>query len=158
MSSSAVPAGIPAPVRRSRNCRPGATLKVTGSPSSAESSSSASGHDRATGPDRAEYLRREGASVVLVTGCELTLFKPMVATEYGCCPYIGAADKGGLGWDIADYDDGVPRLRGEYQRDESEQVVHAGTEPDLRRGGSRPDVLVHVRGLPPADQHGSPPG
>jgi hypothetical protein len=49
--------------------------------------------------------------------------KPVVATEYGCCPYAGAADKGGLGWDIADYDDGgVPKLRGEYQRDESEQV------------------------------------
>jgi hypothetical protein len=48
--------------------------------------------------------------------------KPVVATEYGCCAYTGAADKGGLGWDIADYDDGVPRLRGEYQRDESEQV------------------------------------
>lgn len=49
--------------------------------------------------------------------------KPVVATEYGCCPYAGAADRGGLGWDIADYDDGgVPRLRGEYQRDESEQV------------------------------------
>jgi hypothetical protein len=65
--------------------------------------------------DRAEYLRREGARVVLVTGCELTLFnpyrdtsnarsfradlrkqfrqgKPVVATEYGCCPYVGAAD------------------------------------------------------------------
>jgi len=49
--------------------------------------------------------------------------KPVVATEYGCCPYAGAADKGGLGWDIADYDDnGVPTLRGEFQRDESEQV------------------------------------
>lgn len=48
--------------------------------------------------------------------------KPVVAIEYGCCPYVGAADKGGLGWDIADYDGGVPRLRGEYQRDESEQV------------------------------------
>src|SRR5690242_5715633 len=49
--------------------------------------------------------------------------KPVVATKYGCCPYAGAADKGGLGWDIADYDDdGVPTLRGEFQRDESEQV------------------------------------
>jgi hypothetical protein len=26
--------------------------------------------------DRTEYMRREGASVVLVTGCELTLFNP----------------------------------------------------------------------------------
>jgi hypothetical protein len=158
--------------------------------------------------DRAEYPRREGARVVLVTGCELTLFnpgflpgansydriarlrkpspwlyassaqlpkrlnallaetadsvrgrfggpltyaagtsepddwarfdivsvdayrdasnarsfgadlrqqfrhgKPVVATEYGCCPSVGAADKGGLGWDIANYDDGVPKLK-----------------------------------------------
>jgi len=49
--------------------------------------------------------------------------KPVVATEYGCCPYVGAADKGGLGWDIADYDArGVPKLNGHYERDESEQV------------------------------------
>lgn len=49
--------------------------------------------------------------------------KPVVATEYGCCPYVGAADRGGLGWDIADYDaGGVPKLKGQYQRDESEQV------------------------------------
>jgi len=49
--------------------------------------------------------------------------KPVAATEYGCCPYAGAADKGGLGWDIVDYDeDGGGTLRGEYQRDESEQV------------------------------------
>ena len=50
--------------------------------------------------------------------------KPVAATEYGCCPYAGAADKGGLGWDIVDYDEdgGGRTLRGEYQRDESEQV------------------------------------
>jgi hypothetical protein len=70
--------------------------------------------------------------------------KPVAATEYGCCPYVGAADKGGLGWDIVDYGDeavlagqdgqadqdgdtagvggGGRTLRGEYQRDESEQV------------------------------------
>lgn len=49
--------------------------------------------------------------------------KPVVATEFGCCPYAGAADKGGMGWAIADYGDGgVPTLRGEYRRDESEQV------------------------------------
>jgi len=49
--------------------------------------------------------------------------KPVAATEYGCCPYTGAADKGGLGWDIVDHDeDGGRTIRGEYQRDESEQV------------------------------------
>jgi hypothetical protein len=49
--------------------------------------------------------------------------KPVAATEYGCCPYVGAANRGGLGWDIVDHDeDGGRTLRGEYQRDESEQV------------------------------------
>ena len=47
----------------------------------------------------------------------------MVATEFGCCAYAGAADRGGLGWDIAEYDEaGVPTIKGEYERDESEQV------------------------------------
>ncbi|HEY1619105.1 MAG TPA: hypothetical protein VGG25_15900 [Streptosporangiaceae bacterium] len=49
--------------------------------------------------------------------------KPVVATEFGCCAYAGAADRGGLGWDIVDYDEsGAATLRGEYQRDEAEQV------------------------------------
>jgi hypothetical protein len=66
--------------------------------------------------------------------------KPVAVTEYGCCPYVGAADKGGLGWDIVDHGDEAGQadqagedggtagggdgrtLRGEYQRDESEQV------------------------------------
>jgi hypothetical protein len=49
--------------------------------------------------------------------------KPVVATEFGCCAYAGAADRGGLGWDIAaDDDGGVPTIKGEYERDESEQV------------------------------------
>jgi hypothetical protein len=48
-----------------------------------------------------------------------------VATEFGCCAYAGAADRGGLGWDIAEYDEaGVPTINGEYQRDESEQVTY----------------------------------
>jgi hypothetical protein len=49
--------------------------------------------------------------------------KPVVATEFGCCPYAGAADRGGLGWVIAEDDEnGVPFVKGDYQRDESEQV------------------------------------
>ncbi|HSZ41851.1 MAG TPA: hypothetical protein VK817_17990 [Trebonia sp.] len=49
--------------------------------------------------------------------------KPVAATEFGCCPYAGAAARGGLGWDIAEDDEnGVPFIKGEYQRDESEQV------------------------------------
>jgi hypothetical protein len=169
--------------------------------------------------DRAEHLRRTGASVVLVTGCELTLFgvgflpgptfptrmiglqapgpelyeafgalpaklngflaeaaeaartrfggpityasgmwepvdwspfdivasdayrdesnaatfgdevaklfshsKPVAVTEFGCCPYVGAAAKGGMGWAIVDYVADPPRLDGDYTRDEGEQV------------------------------------
>ena len=49
--------------------------------------------------------------------------KPVAATEFGCCAYAGAADRGGLGWDIAEYGEGgVPTIKGEYERDESEQV------------------------------------
>lgn len=114
---------------------------------------------------RAERLRREGAAVVLVIGCELSLFNPgylpgtffydrirrlawptprqlvafarlpkrlnafladaaaVARAEFGCCADAGAADRGGLGWDIADYDEaGLPTIRGEYERDEAEQV------------------------------------
>jgi hypothetical protein len=49
--------------------------------------------------------------------------KPVAATEFGCCAYAGAADRGGMGWDIADYDEaGLPTIKGDYKRDESEQV------------------------------------
>ena len=46
------PRRYPGADEASRNCRSAATRKVTGSPSSAESSSSASDHDTRTGPVR----------------------------------------------------------------------------------------------------------
>jgi hypothetical protein len=46
--------------------------------------------------------------------------KPVVASEFGCCTYRGAADRGGLGWDIVD--DKRSELTGDYERDEAEQV------------------------------------
>lgn len=48
--------------------------------------------------------------------------KPVAVTEFGCCTYQGAADRGGLGWDIVDYDADPPRIDGDYVRDEDEQV------------------------------------
>ncbi|GAA2251689.1 hypothetical protein GCM10010430_38530 [Kitasatospora cystarginea] len=48
--------------------------------------------------------------------------KPVVATEFGCCPYQGAADRGGMGWAIVDNDAEPPRVVGEFVRDEQEQV------------------------------------
>jgi hypothetical protein len=51
--------------------------------------------------------------------------KPLAITEFGCCAYAGAAAKGGTGWMAADYDGGgTPRLTGEFQRDETEQVTY----------------------------------
>jgi hypothetical protein len=48
--------------------------------------------------------------------------KPVVVTEFGCCPYVGAADRGGMGWAIVDRGSDPPRLDGDYVRDEQEQV------------------------------------
>ena len=48
--------------------------------------------------------------------------KPLAVTEFGCCGYAGAADRGGMGWTIIDASADPPRLDGDYVRDESEQV------------------------------------
>jgi hypothetical protein len=48
--------------------------------------------------------------------------KPVAVTEFGCCTYRGAADRGGIGWAIVDRDADPPRLDGDYVRDEQEQV------------------------------------
>jgi hypothetical protein len=46
--------------------------------------------------------------------------KPVAVTEFGCCAYRGAAGRGSAGWMIVDHDEDT--VRGEYVRDESEQV------------------------------------
>ncbi|MFC7449808.1 hypothetical protein [Rhodococcus daqingensis] len=48
--------------------------------------------------------------------------KPVVATEFGCCTYRGAAARSGMGWAILDDDTDPPRLNGHYTRDEDEQA------------------------------------
>jgi hypothetical protein len=48
--------------------------------------------------------------------------KPLAATEFGCCTYRGAAERGGMGWAIVDYEADPPRLDGDYTRDEDEQA------------------------------------
>lgn len=47
---------------------------------------------------------------------------PVVVTEFGCCTWNGAADAGGSGYDIVDWEQDVPVLNGDYTRDEQEQV------------------------------------
>jgi hypothetical protein len=48
--------------------------------------------------------------------------KPVAVTEFGCCTYRGAADRGGLGFMIVDEETGPPSIPGSYERDEREQV------------------------------------
>lgn len=50
--------------------------------------------------------------------------KPVAVTEFGCCTYRGAADRGGVGWMIADDKSDPPVIPGTYKRDEEEQVRH----------------------------------
>lgn len=47
--------------------------------------------------------------------------RPVVVTEFGCCTYRGAADRGGLGWTIVTEDRSIPT---EYERFEPEQVKY----------------------------------
>jgi hypothetical protein len=51
----------------------------------------------------------------------LTLGKPVVVLEFGCCTYQGAEEKGGYGWNIVDRDATPRRLRGTFVRDEEGQ-------------------------------------
>ena len=41
--------------------------------------------------------------------------------EFGCCAYIGADDKGAIGWAIVDWKKNPPELKKHYQRDEKVQ-------------------------------------
>ncbi|HKS49704.1 MAG TPA: hypothetical protein VJT49_32295 [Amycolatopsis sp.] len=54
----------------------------------------------------------------------LTCGKPVAATEFGCCTYRGAAQRGGEGWMIVDEAARPPRIDGDYQRDEHEQAQY----------------------------------
>jgi hypothetical protein len=50
--------------------------------------------------------------------------KPVVITEFGCCTYRGAQDRGALGWAIVDRSVQPPRLTEDVIRDEQMQVTY----------------------------------
>lgn len=50
--------------------------------------------------------------------------KPVAITEFGCCAYRGAAERGGSGWMIVDRSVDPPALNRAYERDEEEQVEY----------------------------------
>ncbi len=50
------------------------------------------------------------------------LHKPAVIGEFGCCTYQGAEDAGGEGWNIVDWEQMPPRLKGAYVYDQKVQA------------------------------------
>lgn len=50
--------------------------------------------------------------------------KPVIITEFGCCTYQGAEERGGYGWAIVDWDQQPPRLKGAFTRDETVQAAY----------------------------------
>ncbi|MER6670733.1 abortive phage infection protein [Amycolatopsis japonica] len=50
--------------------------------------------------------------------------KPVVVLEFGSCTFTGAAQAGGMGWDIVDYEQVPPRIKPGHVRDEREQAAH----------------------------------
>ncbi|MEU4192061.1 hypothetical protein AB0E69_09195 [Kribbella sp. NPDC026611] len=101
--------------------------------------------------------------------------KPVVVTEFGCCTYRGAADRGGIGWMIVDASTDPPALDGTYERREEEQVEYllelveefdklnlaaafwfsfAGFELPHRPGDPRHDLDLAAYGLVAVDDEG----
>ena len=85
--------------------------------------------------------------------------KPLAVTEFGCCGYAGAADRGGLGWAIIDQGRRAARA-GRRLRPRRHRAGHLpeGAHRDLPGRGRGSRVLVHVRGLPLRALRRSPPG
>jgi hypothetical protein len=50
--------------------------------------------------------------------------RPVVVTEFGCCAYRGAPDRGAMGWAIVDRTVRPPRLTEEVVRDEQVQATY----------------------------------
>ncbi|MQY08215.1 hypothetical protein ACRB68_63210 [Actinomadura sp. RB68] len=50
--------------------------------------------------------------------------KPVVVSEFGSCTYKGAPQKGGMGWDVVDYDKPKPEIKGHLVRSERTQAAY----------------------------------
>jgi hypothetical protein len=50
--------------------------------------------------------------------------KPVVISEFGTCTYKGAPERGGMGWDVVDYDKPRPEIIGHLVRSERSQAEY----------------------------------
>lgn len=57
--------------------------------------------------------------------------KPVVVTEFGCCTYRGAADIGGLGFEVLDYDTAAPGWRLKVPGPERSEAEQSGYLTEL---------------------------
>jgi hypothetical protein len=57
--------------------------------------------------------------------------KPVAVTEFGCCTYRGAGEKGGMGWAVVDREAAPPVLAPGLVRDEHEQAAYVADLLDV---------------------------
>ncbi|MDR9856240.1 hypothetical protein RJP21_21805 [Paenibacillus sp. VCA1] len=57
--------------------------------------------------------------------------KPVVISEFGCCTYRGAENKGGYGWNVVDHNSTPKRLKGDFIRDEEVQIRYMNELLDI---------------------------
>ncbi|MFB7919417.1 abortive phage infection protein [Streptomyces sp. NPDC056061] len=67
-------------------------------------------------PNRADYLRE--------LRTYLRWGKPLAITEFGTCAYVGAPERGGMGWDTVDYSVQPPQIKGDLVRSERTQAAY----------------------------------
>ena len=67
---------------------------------------------------------------------------PLYITEFGCCSYRGAGDKGAMGWNIVDWNKTRPQLKGEFFRDESVQANELIELLEIFDSGDIPGAFV----------------
>jgi hypothetical protein len=70
--------------------------------------------------------------------------RPLVIGEFGCCTYRGAADRGGMGWDITDHVGDQPHINGDYVRDEAEQAREITECLDIFEAGGADIAFVQT--------------
>lgn len=83
---------------------------------------------------------RDGIRALVAQG------KPVAITEFGCTTYRGAADLGGRGDSIVEWDeDGRPiHLNGDYTRDEAEQATYLSELLDIFKAEGVDTVFVNT--------------
>ncbi|MGW0845011.1 abortive phage infection protein [Streptomyces sp. NPDC002787] len=50
--------------------------------------------------------------------------KPLSIQEYGCCTFEGAAEMGGMGWNVVDHEKVPPEIKGDLTRSEATQAAY----------------------------------